>query len=73
MVQGFRSNLDEYVDGIDLDNLQKLMDGRIETRSWWKDENEKPHPIIWRADMKIDHGIQRPFVSLTATTAMKNW
>ena len=51
--KAFRSNLDEYVDGIDLDNLQKLKDGRIETRSWWKD---KPRSIIWRADMKIDHG-----------------
>ena len=28
-----RSNLDEYVDGIDLLNLQKLKDGRIETQS----------------------------------------
>ena len=54
--KAFRSNLDEYVDGIELDNLQKLKDGRIDTRSWWKDENDKPRPIIWRADMKIDHG-----------------
>ena len=54
--KAFRSNLDEYVDGIDLDNLQKLKDGRIETRSWWKDKNDQPRPIIWRADMKIDHG-----------------
>lgn len=51
-----RSDLDEYVDGIDPGNLQKLKDGRIESQSWGKDENGRPRHFIFRADLKIDHG-----------------
>ena len=47
--------LDEYVDGIDPGNLQKLKDGRIESRSWSRDDG-KLRCFVWRADLEIDRG-----------------
>ena len=52
----FSGNADEYVDGIDPDNLRKLKDGRMKTQSWGKDKNGCPRLFIFRADLKIDYG-----------------